>query len=367
MSKKRVDYTFVYTVPENYVEPSPEELPNNVDYPHLNTMEYRLLTAKPKVEIYSCYDFVTIDKHGLVNLVTNNLTTRSWAGCAFGFKSFEDLAKNDVTLAVYRINGVEGHISAVKPIQKDCLFLTQTDGTVRLFSLNSDMRPTDSTGQFCVFEIGFSYEQEGQITGMDVDRVNETRAITGDSRGCLRTWDLLSNITPVATRRNAHTGKISEVSAAPSNTDEYVTCGMDRKVLIWDERQPLPALSLWNENIVDYSTIYWSTSDEPNELVFVGDIKGCVTVLDPRVPKTRLLRKKVTPGLIKSFTTNGKKMVVNNYSRSTVVCELGSGRLDTIYEYSSAPNHVMSAAWEDDNTFWTVGWDRFVKKHVLDN
>lgn len=163
----------------------------------------------------------------------------------------------------------------------------------------------------------------------------------------------------------AHRGKIRGIAAASSNNDEYVSCGQDRRVLIWDERQALPALKLCDGNVVDFSAIYWSTADECNEQVFVGDISGNMTVLDPRVPKNCLLKKKVATGAINSLVAKSKKIVVNNYSRSTIVCELKSGAFETIYADASAPNHVTSAAWSDDDTFWTVGWNNFVKKHVL--
>lgn len=213
--------------------------------------------------------------------------------------------------------------------------------------------------------VGDKYEHEAAITALDIERSAQKRIFTGDKYGTLRIWDILADINCVITRHKAHKAKITGISTSVSNCDLFVTCGADRATLLWDERQPRPAISLWDGNIVNNTAIYWTTPAECNEMVLVGDITGHTTVLDPRKPKEPLLRKQVASGCVTNFCVSSQNVFVASFSCSNLVYKLNNGNLQQIYKESTAPSYVTGCAWVDDKTFWSIGWKNYVEKHVL--
>lgn len=360
----RVDYRIAYQNPFNYHPPSNEQLPGNVDYPHLNTLEYRLQAAPTTHQLYNCFDLVRVNEKGVVTVVCNNLAGRYWHGCVYGFNNFEDLAADSAEdLFVYRFLE-KSHITGLQLMKNDLLLMTQTDGTVRLYSLCSAMRPKDANG-YNVFQVGSSYAHICSVTSMDIDRSCRNGAVTGDKSGCLRTWELLDNVRSTSLYRRAHKGPITGISTSPITSEEFVTCSADFSVLWWDKRQPLPALCLYRTNVVEYSSIYWTTDSECNGMICVGDVSGFLTILDPRKPGTPVTYEKIDDGSINELVFQQNKMVVTSNSRSTLVYDVKSEKPKLLYQDTSAPSHVKSAVWVSDDTFWTVGWKKYVKKHVV--
>lgn len=153
MRKNRLDYRIVYTAPPKFEDlASFEELASTLNHPHLNTLEYRLKPINSEYNMHNYYDHILVDENGDVTIACNKRDGLLWYGCVFGFDSFEDLMETNFEISLYRIKG-NAFYTGLKFVQDNFLVLTQSNGSMQLISLYSDMR-TKSTNGYSLFEIG---------------------------------------------------------------------------------------------------------------------------------------------------------------------------------------------------------------------
>lgn len=164
------------------------------------------------------------------------------------------------------------------------------------------------------------------------------------------------------TYRYAHADYVAGVSSSPSSADLFVSCGRDRLYNIWDIREPKPIVGYSDKHSFAYATIYWSSSDEGGERFFVGDVSGCIYVVDPRQPK-------VAERTIKAFQSPIRRI---RFQRNLFVAFAQTNAIQ-VYDteqdfkvvYEKTMDSVRDVQWTGDKEFHTSGCDNVLRKHTL--
>lgn len=91
----------MYKKPSFYTPPPPEELTNNVDFPNLNSLEYRVKKiSDPEIKLQRFWEILEVDTLGQIVLVTNDYVSRVWNGSFWGYESFDNIGHPEK--AVYK-------------------------------------------------------------------------------------------------------------------------------------------------------------------------------------------------------------------------------------------------------------------------
>lgn len=89
----------VFSTPASYNPPNNSELPGNIDYPNLNSKEYRIKeTANEPKNIQPFYESVEINENGQAILISNEYIGRIWNGSVWAFDNFDDVGKVEKSL-----------------------------------------------------------------------------------------------------------------------------------------------------------------------------------------------------------------------------------------------------------------------------
>lgn len=83
----------VFSTPLSYNPPSNADLPGNIDYPNLNSKEYRIKKPSEDKIIQPFFEAAEINENGQVILVSNEYIGRIWNGSVWGFENFDDVGK----------------------------------------------------------------------------------------------------------------------------------------------------------------------------------------------------------------------------------------------------------------------------------
>jgi hypothetical protein len=148
----------------------------------------------------------------------------------------------------------------------------------------------------------------------------------------------------------------------------WSTCSNDRSCLQWDKTYENPAKLLLDH---DYrlTAVHWSSQEENQELVMLGDEMGQVLTVDPRAPNKILNSTQISNRPIKSLHFNGSKNfgVISN-SNVIKIIETGNGSeaLKLVHE-KTLPGTLYEMCWDlnDKNTFYVVGDNQFALKTTL--
>lgn len=126
-----------------------------------------------------------------------------------------------------------------------------------------------------------------------------------------------------------------------------------------------PACGILRDYEYQLTAVRWTTQQENNELIMVGDEMGNVLTLDPRSPKKILNTKRVSKRPITKFSFNGtNKFGVLSKSNISKIFQIDcSGDLKELHKHS-APGIVYGMCWDEleKNTFYVVGEKKYAKK-----
>lgn len=83
----------VFSTPLSYNPPNNTDLPGNIDYPNLNSKEYRIKEPTNKPSIQPFFEAVEVNENGQAILISNEYIGRIWNGSIWAFENFEDVGK----------------------------------------------------------------------------------------------------------------------------------------------------------------------------------------------------------------------------------------------------------------------------------
>lgn len=88
----------VFSTPLSYTPPNNDDLPGNIDYPNLNSKEYRIKETNSKPTIQPFFESVEINENGQAILVSNEYVGRIWNGSLWAFENLVDVGKQEKSI-----------------------------------------------------------------------------------------------------------------------------------------------------------------------------------------------------------------------------------------------------------------------------
>lgn len=84
----------VFSTPLSYNPPNNTDLPGNIDYPNLNSKEYRIKeSTNEPTTIQPFFEAVEVNENGQAILISNEYIGRIWNGSIWAFDNFDDVGK----------------------------------------------------------------------------------------------------------------------------------------------------------------------------------------------------------------------------------------------------------------------------------
>jgi hypothetical protein len=138
---------------------------------------------------------------------------------------------------------------------------------------------------------------------------------------------------------------------------------------LWDKSKEKPASSILSDYKYRLTSLHWTTEEENQELVMLGDEVGNILSIDPRTPNKILNTTSVSNRPISKFSFNGSKRfgVISNSNVISVVETNNSNEpLKLVHKYA-APSTLNDMCWDskDKNIFYVVGDKQFALKITL--
>lgn len=303
--KQRIDLIEAFQVPEEYNPPQIYvDLQKSVDYPNYNAFEYRQQPVEYKMEMLPFLEFIAKSDGGTFVIGCNEYVRRLQYGNIFGFESPEILenaiSEGDITRAAFRLQAYTP-INAVEFVEENVLLLGEFSGGLHLYSLRSDMRPTNTEG-YCLFLVGSKREHRGALRSCEVFKSKRQKVVTGDSLGTLKLWDISSSdLTSIHTLRYAHSDSILGIATSKENDETFATCSSDKSVSLWDMRETRPAIYLLKEHSQVLKCIQWLDENR----VLIGDRTGKILVVDQKMPNKILVEEVVHDRSLHRIIPNG--------------------------------------------------------------
>lgn len=350
---KRMDMIDMFKEPPEYRPPgTAEELAASVDYPNLNSQQYRM-TRKPVADVlHSCLEHAVRNSNGQIIVAGNNYTERRWGSSFYAWESAEDVLNE--SKASFK-KQCRYSIMALKFTKDPNLFILGSDkGSVELWSTRHSARGEG----YSLYLVDCQSEHSESVTALDILEEEETKLVSSSSDGCIKIWNYAADLHSISTMTFAHTDEITGISASHSKEPLFVSSSLDRSALLWDLRKTRPASALYESHKLGFTAIYWTSKAEANSIVALGDQGGNVYFVDMRQPKSFLHSMKVFDRNIHKLIFNGTNFaVIGNTNRVKIF----NDKLTLLHESSPSANYLRDVLWDVSKTSacWLVGWDLF--------
>uniref|UniRef100_A0A1Q3EZI1 Putative wd40 repeat in seven bladed beta propellers n=1 Tax=Culex tarsalis TaxID=7177 RepID=A0A1Q3EZI1_CULTA len=359
---KRMNMIEMFTDPPEYRPPATvEEMSGSVDYPNLNSQQYRM-TRKPisPTVLNPCLELASRNSAGQVILVGNNYMGRRWDSSFYGWENAADIP--DQSKACFK-RQCKYSITAFRFTQDPNLFLLGSDkGSVELWSTRN---PARGDG-YSLYQVDVQSEHIEAVSAMDLFHGEENKLATGSHDGCIKVWVYGADLASITTMTYAHTDEITALSTNPNGPSTFATASLDRSALLWDLRKPRPATALFAKHPFAFTAAYWTTKTEANGIVALGDAAGGVHFVDTRQPNVFLHSTKVFNKKIHKISFNGTYFAVLGNTNRAKFYE--GSQFDLLHESTPpASNYLRDVLWDkpgpgQTGACWLVGWDTFVRR-----
>lgn len=358
----RVDLAEVYKFPDWHQPPTDvNEMRTCTKYPNLNSCEYRNRpiqeTATPMYPFFEWLE--TNDDQSTIVLATNSYVSRLWNGTIFGYERLHDVGQTDQEAFKLKLNA---STTALKFIDKTMMLLTNANGSLQMWSTQSEMRRKNG---YSLFNIAKKNDHMGPILAMDVMRdKGQLKAITGATDRCIKLWDIGGcDLTSERVYSNAHVDAVTGISCRPDST-LFCSCSRDKSFSIWDFRLAQPVIDYHEDHSVAYTTCKWNENH-----IYVGDESGNLHVYDTRQTYEQPMKTlDIFDRPIHKIRLNGiaSMAILGETSRMKLLDQ--ANNFNILFEYDSADDYVRDICWRRDTNskqFYTIGYNSHVKAHKL--
>lgn len=362
------DFRVHFQKPQNYKEPPAQELRTKTIHPNLNSVDYRSRVQEThQPQLLPFYETLTTNSdQSTILLSTNSYTSRLWNGSIFGYENFEDVGKADA--ANLKLS-IDSNVKGVQFASKQIIIFGTACGSLQLWSTQSEMRQKSG---YSLYKMSTKSEHSGYIDALDLLGGEEkNKAITGSSDGCIKVWDIITDLVSVDVYRYAHCGIIKGISSKPGSDSMFASCSQDRLLSIWDRRAGKPIIAFCENPRVENTTCLWQKVDG-KEFLYLGDVSGDVHIYDPRKLNETLTTKHMFDRPIHKFkvSPNGSVLSVLGQSETLKLCTNDTS-MTILHESTPSIDFVRDICWStkanQNNTFYTVGWSKGVEKHTFKN
>lgn len=360
---ERKDLADVYKFPVWHQPPTDiNAMQACTQYPNINSTEYRLLgIEETTTPLFSFFEWLeSNDAQSTTVLATNSYVGRIWHGTIWGYGNLNDVGQPDKEVFKLKLGATT---TALRFIEANLLLVTNANGSVQLWSTQSEMRRKNG---YSLFNIAKKTEHTGIILAMDVMRSNgDTMVVTGATDRSIRIWNIgACELATERVYRNAHVDSVTGITSK-SDGALFCSCSRDRTFSIWDFRVTKPVIDYHEGHSVGYTTCKWNGNH-----IYVGDESGKLQVYDTRKgydgPMTTV---DVFDRPIHKIRLNGDKSMalLGETSRMTILDQRDVHNV--LYEYDSNDDYVRDVCWYNDmggKQCLTVGYNAHVKTHKLE-
>uniref|UniRef100_A0A336LXD5 CSON003223 protein n=1 Tax=Culicoides sonorensis TaxID=179676 RepID=A0A336LXD5_CULSO len=364
MSKQeRIDLVSAFQIPHDYNPPRTyEEQQKSTYYPNFNTAEYRQKPVEIEVKLLPFFQCITRNSEGTIVLGTNDYSGRIWNGTMFAYDDIDEESPNLYEKEVAFSSYVDSSVTDLKFVDDSTILLSESDGGMSICSTRSVMRQSKNQSKYCLFIIGTKKEHKTAINCVDVFEKAKQKAVSADSDGCVKIWDLTnSDLVATNTLGFAHTEMINDISTSLENVDCFVTASNDKSLLLWDLRHPRPASALLEPHPYQIKAVKHLNENQ----LLVGDKAGIVSLVDKKMPNKIIIDKEIHSRSLHKFFIQGSNVITITDSKRLQVYKMEQNDMVNILDITEAPNFLRSATWINDSEFYVIGWCEFMKKYAI--
>ncbi|XP_053697243.1 methylosome protein 50-like [Sabethes cyaneus] len=358
---KRLNMIEMFQEPPEYKPPGTvEQLAATLNYPNMNSQQYRMTRKLPANVLHPCLECVVMNDQGLILVAGNDFMGRRWGSSLYGWDNINNVM-DDSKASFKRQNR---HIVTTLKFTRDSnLFVLGNDkGAVELWSTQN---PARGKG-FSLYLVDSQSEHIEGVSSMDLLESEEYKLVTGSNDGCLKVWIYGADLQSISTMAMAHIDEITGISSNAENGSLFATSSLDRSCLLWDLRKPRPASAIFDEHKFGFSTVYWTSAKEANEIICLGDEAGNLHFVDIRQPGIFLDSVKVFDRKIHKISFNAKNMAVLG---NTNQVKFYDEKLQLMHECIPSKSYLRDVLWDKNYTSrsgsgacWLAGWESFFQR-----
>ncbi|XP_013074672.2 methylosome protein 50-like isoform X2 [Biomphalaria glabrata] len=282
------------------------------------------------------------------------LTGRFWLGSLWYYQTAESAPDVDRCTAGVQL---EAGVGDAKWIDNTHVLVGLDTGGIAVWNLEDDFRT------FVLSHAAVGHD--GVVTSVSVT-CDKTKAASSSHDRCIKLWDLSNTVQFYTTQ--AHSDIVYSIDCHPNESDLFVSCSQDGRILVWDRRKVKPA-SILNKSPLQYTPtcVKWRP-DNPYKLA-VGSESGQIVVLDTRAgvdnsylniaPHKRLVNNLQfcpnKPSLLASVSEDCK----------VVVCTTENETMKVIYSNTTHRDFVRGLTWSTESQLYTCAWDSRILLHDI--
>jgi len=305
--------------------------------------------------------FIDFNTSGDFVVGCSSLNTRYWTGSLWCYKSGTEAG--DVVNPDKCLTGLdlETGVFEGRFVREDEVVLGLDSGGVMMVNLTSDQEGDKVTSYL---EQGVStVEHDDMLTGLDIWTRDGSVATVGlDNRLCVYNpgLGLLHSYSPV------HSGQVTSVSCDQTREHVLATCSRnnDSCVRVWDTRQSKPASTVWRSADCHQppSSLTWLPGSDS---LLVGHVTGHVSLIDLRSTNQQVTRVSAGNRPVYRLRVRGELVGVAQDDAVVSVIRVKDQSLEIVLAETKHSDFVRGLAWSQDQTLWSVGWDKSVQTYKL--
>uniref|UniRef100_A0A4W3GPA2 Methylosome protein WDR77 n=1 Tax=Callorhinchus milii TaxID=7868 RepID=A0A4W3GPA2_CALMI len=207
------------------------------------------------------------------------------------------------------------------------------------------------------------YEHDDIVTKVSV-LSGKTHAVSGSLDCSVKVWDLEQHT--VVNSYRAHSRSVTYVASCPSNESLFLSCGQDRRVLLWDRRNSKPAFRIEiGVSCCSPTAVTWHPQKE--DIIAFGTEDGIVGIKNLQNETDSIQTSKVHTRAVSGleFSSHSTPLLASVSEDCTVaVVDMD---LSKVFQDQSHKDFVRSVSWSPLNSavISTAGWDHQVLHHTI--
>ncbi|XP_044752907.1 methylosome protein 50-like [Coccinella septempunctata] len=278
-------------------------------------------------------------------LGSSNINGTLWEGTTFFFRSKQDL--EDLKWSGYYVGPT---VSDAKFLDHDQIVLAEETGDVQILNIDSKSRIEPY-----LFHRHFSRVPQVAV-------LSKSSKFITCSEKTIMLVDTSSSIKLFFP--DYHTELIYSIDSSKGNGNCFVSCGADRKVLIWDRRDNNPASVLYTNEFAALTSVAWNPSND--DYIVCGTEGGAVYLVDKREPNSFLDVHHCFENRIHrlSFNPNSSQLAVCGDTNEVIVFNMEVGGLSKVYKNKEQKGMVRGLCWNKD-VLYSCGFGTKVCKHII--